>query len=385
MAQVVKNKRSNRTSIANNIVIPAQPSSNALQNGEIALNYADGYETLFIKNDNGEIVSFSNDDALLGAMTQYENVIEDVKLNGTSLPVSNKSVNITALTEVYDGLDSSATTVALAANQGRVLKEYIDSNFAKMPVVLYETDGTTGLLGVNNNELGYNWQLENQDFTPYKFLRCYIKEADMSITGNALTPSMVIDLPLDVAALAKSANDSTALNPLTPCDIYVAGAAACNPSDQNRVFNVLVAVDSTKTKFQVVCENSLYGTAQTNRNTDGRYCYKIEGYYSFANGSSALSKTPYVTSTVAASVTIDPYRMYDFGTVARSMTIAFNTSAEANGYTREYAIRFVAGNGCAITLPNGVLYANHTTPTYTAGRTYEINVVNDCAVVAEFY
>jgi hypothetical protein len=29
----------------------------------------------------------------------------------------------------------------------------------------------------------------------------------------------------------------------------------------------------------VVCENSLYGTAQTNRNTDGRYLYKIEGCY----------------------------------------------------------------------------------------------------------
>jgi hypothetical protein len=196
---------------------------------------------------------------------------------------------------------------------------------------------------------------------------------------------MVIDLPLDTASLAKSANDSTSMSPKTPCDIYVAGAASCNPSDQNRVFNVLVAVDITKTKFQVVCENSLYGTAQTNRNTDGRYCYKIEGYYNFASGSSPLSKTPYVASTAAASVTIDPYKMYDFGTVARSMTIGFNTSAEVNGYTKEYTIRFVAGNGCSITLPNGVLYANHPAPTYTAGHTYEINVVNNCVVVAEFY
>ena len=384
MTQIVKNKRSNRTSVANNITVPAQPSSNALQNGEIALNYANGYETLFIKNDNGEIVSFSNDATLLGVMSQYENVIEDVKLNGTSLPVTNKSVNVT-VPNAYDGLDSTSATDALAANQGRVLKEYIDSNFTRLPVVLYETDGTTGLLGVNNNEMGYNWQLENQDFTPYKFLRCYIKEADMSTSSNALTPSMVIDLPLDAASLAKSANDSTSIAPRTPCDIYVAGAAACNPSDQNRVFNVLVAVDITKTKFQVVCENSLYGTAQTNRNTDGRYCYKIEGYYNFASGGSPLSKTPYVASTPGASVTIDPYKMYDFGTVAGSMTVMFNTSAEENGYTKEYSIRFVAGNGCAITLPNGVMYANHPAPTYTAGRTYEINVVNNCAVVAEFY
>lgn len=385
MSQIVKHKRSNGTITTGDIVLPKQPTPAQLTDGELAINYSNGHETLFTKNDSGEVVSFSNDAVLLSAIQECENVIESVSLNGNPLPVTNKNVNVTALTEAYDGLDSSATTIALAANQGRVLKEYIDSNFVKLPVVLYETDGTTGLLGVNNNELGYNWQLENQDFTPYKFLRCYIKEADMSVSSNALTPSMVIDLPLDTASLAKSANDSTSISPKTPCDIYVAGAASCNPSDQNRVFNVLVAVDITKTKFQVVCENSLYGTAQTNRNTDGRYCYKIEGYYNFANGNSAPSKTPYVTSTPGASVTIDPYKMYDFGTVARSMTIGFNTSAEANGYTKEYTIRFVAGNGCAITLPNGVLYANHITPTYTAGRTYEINVVNNCVVVAEFY
>lgn len=98
-----------------------------------------------------------------------------------------------------------------------------------------------------------------------------------------------------------------------------------------------------------------------------------------------LNKTQQVTGTAAASVTIDPYKFYDFGTLSQSMTIVFNTSAEISGYTREYTIRFVAGSGCNVTLPNGVLYANNTTPTYTTGRTYEINVVNNCVVVAEFY
>lgn len=98
-----------------------------------------------------------------------------------------------------------------------------------------------------------------------------------------------------------------------------------------------------------------------------------------------LNKTQQVTGTAAASVTIDPYKFYDFGTLSQSMAIVFNTSAEISGYTREYTIRFVAGSGCNVTLPNGVLYANNTTPTYTTGRTYEINVVNNCVVVAEFY
>jgi hypothetical protein len=117
MAQIVKNKRSNRTSTVNNIVMPAQPSSSSLQDGEIALNYADGYETLFIKNDNGGVVSFSNDNTLLSAMAQYENVIDDVKLNGTSLPVTNKSVNVTALTaETYTHHETVTATPSTASS-----------------------------------------------------------------------------------------------------------------------------------------------------------------------------------------------------------------------------------------------------------------------------
>lgn len=98
-----------------------------------------------------------------------------------------------------------------------------------------------------------------------------------------------------------------------------------------------------------------------------------------------LDKTPQVTGTAAASVTIDPYKMYDFGTVSTAMTIAFNTSKEVAGYTKEYMIRFVAGNGCSITLPSTVLYANGQAPTYTSGKTYELDVVNGCVVVGEFY
>lgn len=99
----------------------------------------------------------------------------------------------------------------------------------------------------------------------------------------------------------------------------------------------------------------------------------------------ALGRIPLVNGTAAASVTIDPYKMYDFGTLSMSMTVVFNTSAEVSGYARQYSLRFVAGSGCNLTLPNGVMYVGNSSPTYTTGRTYEIDVVNNCAVVAEFY
>lgn len=98
-----------------------------------------------------------------------------------------------------------------------------------------------------------------------------------------------------------------------------------------------------------------------------------------------LDKVPQVTGTAAASVTIDPYKLYNFGTVSQAMVISFDTTKEVSGYAAEYIIRFVAGSGCNVTLPNGVLYNGGTPPTYTNGRTYEIDIVNNCAAVAEFY
>lgn len=98
-----------------------------------------------------------------------------------------------------------------------------------------------------------------------------------------------------------------------------------------------------------------------------------------------LDKVPYVIETAAANVTIEPYKMYDFGTVSITMNIAFDTTKEVNGYTKEYIIRFTAEAGCTVVLPNTVLYANRNIPNYTAGHIYEITIVNNCAVVAEFY
>lgn len=196
--------------------------------------------------------------------------------------LTDLETQVTTLTPQVEQLESDVNDPAFIGQYGYVTRQQLAqilADFVMTPDVLYETDGTTGILGVNNNALGENWQLTGYDFTPYKYLRCHFKMADMSDSSNALTPAMVVHLPLDAAVTAKAANDSTTLSPKDPCTMYIAGAAAPNPSDQNRVFTVLVAVDTTKTKLQVVCENSLYGTAQTNRNTDGRYLYKIEGCY----------------------------------------------------------------------------------------------------------
>ena len=144
-------------------------------------------------------------------------------------------------------------------------------NFARKPKVLYETDGKSGILGYNNGSINLStWQLEGLDFSPFKFVLCYIKQADRDFSTtqtNYVTPSVVVTIPLDEASLS------------TGYTAYIGGANVTNPNDRNVEFCVLCAIDATKTKFQVVSEHSLYGTALGARNDNGRYCYKIVGYY----------------------------------------------------------------------------------------------------------
>ena len=76
---------------------PKLPTSDQLSEGEIAINYAKGYETLSFKNNSDEIVSLS------------VKTVDDVKVNGSSV-VSNKTANITMKGSTTPVADTYSTT-----------------------------------------------------------------------------------------------------------------------------------------------------------------------------------------------------------------------------------------------------------------------------------
>ena len=57
MDKEILHKRSNSVSDGK----PKLPTADQLKEGEIAINYHKGNETIFIKNDNNEIVTFQNE------------------------------------------------------------------------------------------------------------------------------------------------------------------------------------------------------------------------------------------------------------------------------------------------------------------------------------
>ena len=76
---------------------PKLPTSNQLDYGEIAVNYAKGHETLSLKNDAGNIVSLSI------------KTVDDVTVNGNSV-VSNKTANIIMKGNTTPVADTYSTT-----------------------------------------------------------------------------------------------------------------------------------------------------------------------------------------------------------------------------------------------------------------------------------
>lgn len=225
---------------------PKLPTAQQLSYGELFVNYANGYETLAIKNSSNDIVPFDLRQKVIGDISDYWKNVED-----SAITYDN----------IIDMLNFNMV----------MLKNYIDNNFAKKPVTIWETDGTTGLYGENRGSLEITtWQLENLDFTPYHHVIAYIKQADLPITGQDnlyITPSVAVVIPLDDASKSNK------------YDAYIGGGGGTNMNDRDIHFQVLCGIDSTKTKFKVISEHSIAGTLLGERNTNGRYCYKIVGYY----------------------------------------------------------------------------------------------------------
>ena len=102
--------------VRSNVVIndqPKLPTSEQIEYGEIAINYAKDHETMSIKNGNNEIVTFTNDNGIKKLINEK---VADVKNGDTSIVDENKVATLpTATTSGYgvvivdDDFDSGST------------------------------------------------------------------------------------------------------------------------------------------------------------------------------------------------------------------------------------------------------------------------------------
>lgn len=86
---------------SNGVLSPKLPSPSVMAEGEIAVNFAEGHETLSIKNSSGDIVTFSCDDKF------YDKKFIDNKL-GSGFTGENSATTVTQMIEENELVTSSA-------------------------------------------------------------------------------------------------------------------------------------------------------------------------------------------------------------------------------------------------------------------------------------
>lgn len=90
------------------------------------------------------------------------------------------------------------------------------------------------------------------------------------------------------------------------------------------------------------------------------------------------------TSELSSSGTVElsDTKMYMLGERS-AVTITLPSGAESNG--REYLCQFTASaSGCTLSVPDTITWLGGETPTINAGKTYQLSIVNNLAVIGEF-
>ena len=84
-----------------------------------------------------------------------------------------------------------------------------------------------------------------------------------------------------------------------------------------------------------------------------------------------------------SSITLSPNIYYR--KTNQSGTLDISLSSETSGVLNEYLVEFTtSATGTTIILPNTIKWANGETPTFDAGTTYQISIVNNLGVCIKF-
>ena len=125
----------------------------------------------------------------------------------------------------------------------------------------------TKIYGQKSSSISNTWDLTNLNLSPYKYIKVFIKGSDGNNSDTDMTSPIIVTIPLDSGVISGGAT-------------YYSGAGiTAGINNHNRMWVSFCAVDSTKTKFQLVRTISLYGTAGTDASDNGRFLYRIEGWY----------------------------------------------------------------------------------------------------------
>jgi len=170
--------------------------------------------------------------------------------NSNTWGIDNQSYSI--ITSL-DSVDNTKIATSLA------VKNYIDDTYGAH---LLWTGSETAKDVKARNSSG-NWNIENLDMTPYKYVICYVRACNGSNADQEGSSFAIrIDLSSDMVA--------------PRCGYYVGGALSFYANDNGAKYGAVLTVDNTKTKVCFnYCDANTTGTTALGR--DGTLV-RIEGF-----------------------------------------------------------------------------------------------------------
>lgn len=153
---------------------PKLPEAADLHHGEIAINYAKGYETISIKNESGDVVTFKSDDYLinsrLSAVTadththSNKTALDSITGNVGTMAYQNAS-SYSSATEVSNALNAKANTATTLAGYNISDAKIVNGTITlgsntitpltsvTIPVTSVTTSSTNGNISVNGTNV----------------------------------------------------------------------------------------------------------------------------------------------------------------------------------------------------------------------------------------
>lgn len=207
-------------------------------------------------------------DAVSGlASTQYvdNSVSGKADYSAVTQDIANAVSGLASTQYVDDSVSGKSDSTALTE-----AVNYLLLTLQKKPDVVWEAAQGGGVLAAEADVTqNPSWQITGLDFSPYKRLKFFIAPGGTTGTSASfVAPAVVVEMTLDDRATC------TAL-----FGHFTASKVSQYPNDRNRLYAVSLAVSSDKTSVFFARQTSLYGTTATAANDNGRYLYKILGFY----------------------------------------------------------------------------------------------------------
>ena len=111
----------------------------------------------------------------------------------------------------------------------------------------------------------------------------------------------------------------------------------------------------------------------------------IDEYDLNGSGSSSGSANKQLSTSTSSSMTLSPNVYYrNTSTSLSTLTITFGSVTNSN-IMNEYFVEFTTrSSGTTVSFPSSVKWADGVTPTWEAGCTYQVSIINSLGVVTKF-